>query len=332
MPTAPSAHQPPSSATSGDWNHDMIPPFSHFDPESVVNDPPQYHPQRYQQWIDTYALQQQQQQQQEQQQQQQQQPGASYSPYNNRQSQSQHQFTFSNPLPGYNTTTTLAPHAYSAPSSDGYGYHPGSDVHPPTQNHSQSQGSVYQNVQHYPSEIPGVAGSSNASSHGHSPPQWSDETGVFDVNSTTTATRSTSMHPSPSPSYGATASRSQQRQQQFHQNPNPSSNNAFIRSAPSSAPIRNTGKRKRTSRRSPLPPIGAAKRVRERDYSDDESDDDDCFGISVGMGGLTGVSGTLSGKRGKGARLPGACTHCKKLKVSRSDLLPLPHSGRCEQT
>ncbi|CAK5274670.1 unnamed protein product, partial [Mycena citricolor] len=87
-------------------------------------------------------------------------------------------------------------------------------------------------------------------------------------------------------------------------------NNAPPSSAPASdaSPPSSTSrsKRKRVAKRPP-PPADPA-------YSDLSGDSDDGFvsysgsaPISVGMGGL--------GVRSKGARLPGACTHCKKLKM-----------------
>ncbi|KAF9267092.1 hypothetical protein L218DRAFT_955568 [Marasmius fiardii PR-910] len=289
MPALASGHQPPSSAN-------MIPPFSHYDPENVANDPQQFHAQRYQEWIDSYAAQQQQ---------------STHSSYPSYENQQNHQFTFSQPLPGYRTTGQFDAHAYPPPPSDVYGYNTGSDVHPSTQNHPQSQENVYQNVRQYSSEIPGVAGSSNVSSHGHSPGQWSNETSAA-------TPHSTSPNPSPSPAYGVAVSRGQQQPQSHASNPPPKNNTFIVTSTGSSPQNRSAAKRKRPLRRSPIAssaPIGSAKRVKERDLSDDESGDDDDFGISVGMGGLTGMSGTVSGKKGKIVRLPGACTHCKKLKM-----------------
>ncbi|KAF7318088.1 hypothetical protein HMN09_00316700 [Mycena chlorophos] len=62
-------------------------------------------------------------------------------------------------------------------------------------------------------------------------------------------------------------------------------------------------KRKRVAKKAAPAPAPSA------GYSDSESDDGfgGATGISVGMDGL--------GARSKGARLPGACTHCKKLKM-----------------
>ncbi|KAJ7086358.1 hypothetical protein B0H15DRAFT_346070 [Mycena belliarum] len=69
-------------------------------------------------------------------------------------------------------------------------------------------------------------------------------------------------------------------------------------------------KRKRAAKKAAPAP------VQQQGYSDSDSDDDGFSGgISVGMGGL--------GVRSKGARLPGACTHCKKLKM-KCDFGPAP--------
>ncbi|KAF9524197.1 hypothetical protein CPB83DRAFT_620424 [Crepidotus variabilis] len=77
---------------------------------------------------------------------------------------------------------------------------------------------------------------------------------------------------------------------------------------------------------------GSKRKRAKKDYveesgtlSDSDSDDDDGDGlgmtgqISVGMGGL-GVVGRGRGRREKGSRLPGACTHCKKLKLGASNV------------
>ncbi|KAJ7486494.1 hypothetical protein FB451DRAFT_1337421 [Mycena latifolia] len=60
-------------------------------------------------------------------------------------------------------------------------------------------------------------------------------------------------------------------------------------------------------------------------YSDSDSDDGDGFSgdISVGMGGL--------GVRSKSARSPGACTHCKKLKM-KCELGPAPAGSTLDST
>ncbi|KAJ7725204.1 hypothetical protein B0H16DRAFT_284443 [Mycena metata] len=87
-------------------------------------------------------------------------------------------------------------------------------------------------------------------------------------------------------------------------NPNVRSSTANT-SPPPTTSSGSAPKRKRTAKKAAPVPQPA--------YSDN-SDSDDGFGtfgggagISVGMGGL--------GVRSKGARLPGACTHCKKLKM-----------------
>ncbi|KIK64122.1 hypothetical protein GYMLUDRAFT_40371 [Collybiopsis luxurians FD-317 M1] len=77
---------------------------------------------------------------------------------------------------------------------------------------------------------------------------------------------------------------------------------------------KNSAKRKRANAK---PPAKQDKRARRPDSEDDNSDDDDndwLFegGISVGTGGVTGSNSNGSRKMG---RLPGACTHCKKLKM-----------------
>ncbi|KAJ3931253.1 MAG: putative fungal-specific transcription factor [Lentinula lateritia] len=63
-------------------------------------------------------------------------------------------------------------------------------------------------------------------------------------------------------------------------------------------------------------PSAPDKRPRPRQNSDEDSDDEDndyLFegGISVGVGGVTGANGN----RKSTGRLPGACSHCKKLKM-----------------
>ncbi|KAJ4490612.1 putative fungal-specific transcription factor [Lentinula aciculospora] len=74
-----------------------------------------------------------------------------------------------------------------------------------------------------------------------------------------------------------------------------------------------SAKRKRVNPKASAVPD---KRPRPRQDSDEESDDDDndwLFegGISVGVGGVT----SAKGNRKTTGRLPGACTHCKKLKM-----------------
>ncbi|KAF7328787.1 hypothetical protein MVEN_02507600 [Mycena venus] len=94
--------------------------------------------------------------------------------------------------------------------------------------------------------------------------------------------------------------------------PNPNIPNPNITTSPNNTATAATSsgsatKRKRTAKKPAPAPQSAT-------YSDN-SDSEDGFsfsggggaGISVGMGGL--------GVRSKGARLPGACTHCKKLKM-----------------
>ncbi|KAJ3730753.1 fungal-specific transcription factor domain-containing protein [Lentinula raphanica] len=72
-----------------------------------------------------------------------------------------------------------------------------------------------------------------------------------------------------------------------------------------------------TKRKRPTPKAAAPdKRPRARQDSDEDSEDEDNDwllegGISVGVGGVTGVNGN----RKSTGRLPGACTHCKKLKM-----------------
>ena len=124
-----------------------------------------------------------------------------------------------------------------------------------------------------------------------------DEGAVFDVmSSTATATSTTTTtFPSASPSHALAASHRQTQPTKITPN-----------SSQSSPPTanRNAAKRKRGRKPGSNPPESVAfKRARERDASDDDSGDDDDFGISVGMGGITGVSGTVNGKKGRMARL-----------------------------
>ncbi|KAJ7139992.1 hypothetical protein C8R43DRAFT_601033 [Mycena crocata] len=94
-------------------------------------------------------------------------------------------------------------------------------------------------------------------------------------------------------------------------NPGTSPSNGHNGAPSTSAPP--NPKRKRTSAKKAAAPAPAPPASNSNGYSDN-SDSEDGFGgfgggagISVGMGGL--------GVRSKGARLPGACTHCKKLKM-----------------
>ncbi|KAH7879353.1 fungal-specific transcription factor domain-containing protein [Lentinula edodes] len=80
------------------------------------------------------------------------------------------------------------------------------------------------------------------------------------------------------------------------------------------SPTTNKGPTKR--KRANPKPSAPDKRPRPRQDSDEDSDDEDndyLFegGISVGVGGVTGANGN----RKSTGRLPGACSHCKKLKM-----------------
>ncbi|KAF9074255.1 hypothetical protein BDP27DRAFT_1317542 [Rhodocollybia butyracea] len=80
--------------------------------------------------------------------------------------------------------------------------------------------------------------------------------------------------------------------------------------AQSTTTTKSPTKRKRAPKSSAAP----EKRSRPRQDSEEESDDEDWLfegGISVGTGGVTGAHGN----RKTVGRLPGACTHCKKLKM-----------------
>ncbi|KAJ6516841.1 hypothetical protein C8R47DRAFT_406527 [Mycena vitilis] len=89
-------------------------------------------------------------------------------------------------------------------------------------------------------------------------------------------------------------------------NPTPNTTNTTAPNRTPDPPQSSAPKRKRVAKKAAPAPQPSA-------YSDN-SDSDDGYGgfngsagISVGMGGL--------GVRSNGARLPGACTHCKKLKM-----------------
>ncbi|KAL0066966.1 hypothetical protein AAF712_005955 [Marasmius tenuissimus] len=294
MTGQPPAHQPPPSS-SGTWNDEMIPAFSTYDPETVSNQAQQYHAQRYQEWIDSY------------QQGQQQHPQSSYSTFGTRENQSQsHQFNFVQRLPTtFNQSAGQYGSQHANPQystqSDGYGYYPGNDIRTSSQNHLQVQGHPYQNGQNVSSDIASVGASSRASSHGHSPTAWTEDGAIFDITSNPT-TQPTPAHPSSSSTQGLSAS---QRPPQQTQSVRRSPSVTVSPQGPSSS-NRNGGKRKRGARKGPADSSEQAtyKRFRDRDRdSDDESGEDDDFGISVGIGGLTGVSGTVNGKRGRAVRL-----------------------------
>ncbi|KAL0566818.1 hypothetical protein V5O48_015182 [Marasmius crinis-equi] len=290
-----SAHQPPPGS-SGDWDREMIPAtYSAYDPETASTHAQLHNAQNYQAWIDSY--------QQQQQQQQQQQPHSSYPPFGRGNT---HQFRFPQPASPYNQSAGQFGAQNGNPyggQGDVFGYYPTTNsngIHPPSQNHPQAQGNFYHDAQSLSPDMPKAAQSSRASSHGHSPSSWTDETAIFDLAPNPT-TQSTSTLPSSS-SHGVTASHGHQQPQNINQ----ANNTAVSTHAPaSSSTSRPTGKRKRGARRSPVDSLEqhtAYKRSRDRE-SDDDSDDGDDFGISVGVGGLTGASGTVSGRRGKTVRL-----------------------------
>ncbi|KAJ7472027.1 hypothetical protein FB451DRAFT_1399313 [Mycena latifolia] len=93
-------------------------------------------------------------------------------------------------------------------------------------------------------------------------------------------------------------------------------NGASPTTSPSANATGSAPKRKRVVKKA-APAPARQPSTQSQGYSDSESDDGDGFsgGISVGMGGL--------GVRSKGARPPGACTHCKKLKM-KCDFGPAP--------
>ncbi|KAF5391201.1 hypothetical protein D9757_003162 [Collybiopsis confluens] len=101
----------------------------------------------------------------------------------------------------------------------------------------------------------------------------------------------------------------------------------------SSGPVNSSTTKKSPTKRKRVPPKAAAsqdKRARRTESEDDSDDEDNDWlfegGISVGTGGVTGSS-SAGNRKGMG-RLPGACTHCKKLKMKCD--FPL-HDNTCKR-
>ncbi|KAL0571546.1 hypothetical protein V5O48_010422 [Marasmius crinis-equi] len=172
------------------------------------------------------------------------------------------------------------------------------DVRLSSQNYPQVRANGCQDGQTFSPDIPRVTRSSRALSHGH-PLSWSsDETTNLNLTlNSTTQSPSTLLS---SLSHG---------HQQQPQNSNQPNNTAVSthRASVSSSTSWNAGKRKCGARRSPVDSLTEQhttyKRSRDRDSDSDDSDDDDDLDISFGMSRLTGASSTISGRRGKAARL-----------------------------
>ncbi|KAJ7485081.1 hypothetical protein B0H11DRAFT_1149991 [Mycena galericulata] len=102
---------------------------------------------------------------------------------------------------------------------------------------------------------------------------------------------------------------------------NPNANGNTNNTRDTSSNTASAPKRKRVTKKAAPAPAPS--------YSDNsDSDDGFSFGGGSGGGGGAGISVGMAGLgvRSRGARLPGACTHCKKLKM-KCDFGPAPAGG-----